>query len=1175
MSMFGKFRDKFQTLKADLKEKAEHRAPKDLMAPLQVDMEKIEEMNSKNRLFGRERERSRSGSRVLADMAVKTGRGTTIRSDRQVMDDLEPSFFDVSFDAKGYTLDEMTVAIPRSSILDPNGSGGQKHPTAEGNPFSPTNGQGASESVDPFSVGTDAADPVNAIAKGNPFLNNSAAASGSSSGLQEQKAHSPVGKLRSDSAREKTDMYLMEQISQNDRTKDIISRRLMGEITLNYDKIIKSMQHVNEIDMDVTRASISVKAARTKLKFAKDTVVQAGLKLARERRKKHRMSQLRAAVRLIKGLSNIGNEVSEAVEKLEFVRAESTLKSSTEILLGKGAVQFSLLDEMRQRQYHTRKWLRRQVDKELESVVLKFNGDKYGDILWSYHISDLHSKAITDSKGIEDELSLDAVQENYAFVSKYRLKGPVESNKGIAGMAERIQRIFLNATETTLRRSVDPTLSGPVERRLSFAANLGGSHQNDNSENELEYIAACEKLTPSKFVDSLRKSLLELTEYLHSHFLCTQWHRDAYSALNADAKYLHRPNRTQDEIGWENASGKNSPVPKGVDRNGTDEGDTRKPPSTSHCHLVARGLAISRHVIWDAMQERIAFFVSSVPIVCPSFKLEHVVDVYLLLQKIEEIGKDFLDATNRVGDESKNTLAACRKEFLDRYMTAMEKDIFSTLDNFLARENWERLHISLEDLGGMNALVLRHSSNKGSLRREQIVPSKQNAFELFLENGSPILSVAPKDAGEDVVSAIPNGENGKTAVDENNEYKYEPLSNDERVLTSTSVNGFAKFTGACMQVMEKLPTLAYRAFTSAFLSLNYYMHAVINLFLPSNILVEMMKSNLPNDDMNGVAWRFGNLRETTKKISTQLRDASDTKNDSGKISSSSSRRVERSASLNNEIEGNENSLFGLEKCCSASESLFFLMEVLEFLRPRFVKCLGQEYRSKCDELYASNRLAIEELRVLMYDVAARRVLPRETVLSMVEGLKWDKKELPETYYPYVTKLLEKVGMASGQIQSLVPAHLHKSVWLSVVDVLMEHLLEALSRVKKCNGNGRAQMALDLATLYRGLEQISQDTSGSNRRHILGSFIKAYYFDSAPDFVSWMESGLAKGGEFFSDSILARRHFLSLITLEKSPLSKLAKKKRNELKTTVETVWMKAIIARQSESGENERSGLQK
>ena len=105
------------------------------------------------------------------------------------------------------------------------------------------------------------------------------------------------------------------------------------------------------------------------------------------------------------------------------------------------------------------------------------------------------------------------------------------------------------------------------------------------------------------------------------------------------------------------------------------------------------------------------------------------------------------------------------------------------------------------------------------------------------------------------------------------------------------------------------------------------------------------------------------------------------------------------------------------------------------------------------------------------------------------------------------------------------------------------------------------MALDLATLYRGLEQIAAESTQSNRRNILSSFIKAYYFDKPEDLLIWMEAGMSDGGEFANDSLLAKRHFLSLVSLEKSPLSKLSRTKRNDLKKRIEEVWMKAILQR--------------
>ena len=71
------------------------------------------------------------------------------------------------------------------------------------------------------------------------------------------------------SIREMTDNILMDSISEHDRIKDAVNRRLMDEVVANYDKFIKGLQHVNEVDMDLTRASLFVKSARKELLFSR------------------------------------------------------------------------------------------------------------------------------------------------------------------------------------------------------------------------------------------------------------------------------------------------------------------------------------------------------------------------------------------------------------------------------------------------------------------------------------------------------------------------------------------------------------------------------------------------------------------------------------------------------------------------------------------------------------------------------------------------------------------------------------------------------------------------------------------------------------------------------------------------------------------------------------------
>ena len=131
------------------------------------------------------------------------------------------------------------------------------------------------------------------------------------------------------SIREMTDNILMDSISEHDRIKDAVNRRLMDEVVANYDKFIKGLQHVNEVDMDLTRASLFVKSARKELLFSRETVVRDSLRLTTKLRRGQRMKRLYEAVKLIKQLSNLENDITDAVEAENFVHAEQFIRNAS------------------------------------------------------------------------------------------------------------------------------------------------------------------------------------------------------------------------------------------------------------------------------------------------------------------------------------------------------------------------------------------------------------------------------------------------------------------------------------------------------------------------------------------------------------------------------------------------------------------------------------------------------------------------------------------------------------------------------------------------------------------------------------------------------------------------------------------------------------------------------
>ena len=597
--MFGKFKERISrkiggskppnlpTIKVSADEK------RDIMAALSpmkkkgdttaeascVDVDKAAE--NKSRLFMARRPR---GSFSLDESEVKTGGvGETLRSEKDILLEFDAEYFDSKCDATQKVLDLLTKKLPL------------KHTRRAANPFKGNISAAKASSGNPFSAKSSGEENSNGsvqMSESNPFASTTKPAghatleietdkqtkvesSGSEPSVvwgKEDTAHTKQ------SIREMTDNILMDSISEHDRIKDAVNRRLMDEVVANYDKFIKGLQHVNEVDMDLTRASLFVKSARKELLFSKETVVRDSLRLTTKLRRGQRMKRLYEAVKLIKQLSNLENDITDAVEAENFVHAEQLLRNASLTLKGDLAREFTSLSQTRDRLDHIRPWLRRQIDEFLESTIIPHDHEKADDtssetllvsnyckIIKAYQIADEHVEDLErmDINGVHEVSD----QATYSFASKFRMRGPLPSSKGIIGMAERIQMYFINGVEKIIRDSVDNSLPGPslnrsqlpsVSNRSSFSSmetkRKSSTSIDQTNEDDDAYVAACKKMSAKEFVKTLQIILWKLTDLLHTHFLLTQWHRDPFSSLNLDPKYLHRSHRDQDEAALSSAS---------------------------------------------------------------------------------------------------------------------------------------------------------------------------------------------------------------------------------------------------------------------------------------------------------------------------------------------------------------------------------------------------------------------------------------------------------------------------------------------------------------------------------------------------------------------------------------------------------------------------------------------
>lgn len=101
---------------------------------------------------------------------------------------------------------------------------------------------------------------------------------------------------------DKTVMYIMREQTSKDVAQDAIQSRLSRAILDNYSKFIDGMKFVQEVDLDITRAEITVGNILRELRGAKDGFVTNTLHLIRRRRRRERLQDVRSRLLWLKVL---------------------------------------------------------------------------------------------------------------------------------------------------------------------------------------------------------------------------------------------------------------------------------------------------------------------------------------------------------------------------------------------------------------------------------------------------------------------------------------------------------------------------------------------------------------------------------------------------------------------------------------------------------------------------------------------------------------------------------------------------------------------------------------------------------------------------------------------------------------------------------------------------------
>ncbi|KCV71347.1 hypothetical protein H696_02295 [Fonticula alba] len=214
-------------------------------------------------------------------------------------------------------------------------------------------------------------------------------------------------------------------------------------------------------------------------------------------------------------------------------------------------------------------------------------------------------------------------------------------------------------------------------------------------------------------------------------------------------------------------------------------------------------------------------------------------------------------------------------------------------------------------------------------------------------------------------------------------------------------------------------------------------------------------------------------------------------------------------------------LYGLPFRIVGSESLMFLYTVLIATRSHLDKLLSDGRGAPLvDGFFDRVVEALPELRLFMFRCFAMRLLPVTPIINQIVATPWELREVGFDSSPYVSAVANDVSALIGRLTTdasslrylfgvsgalaeaavagdkrftlaaLPRSPLVELVLSRLLQVIGEALVEAYSRVKRCNNQGRALMQLDARTLATSLEQIT-GLRMTNIRYV-EDFIKAFY-----------------------------------------------------------------------------------
>ncbi|CAM6082152.1 unnamed protein product [Calypogeia fissa] len=860
---------------------------------------------------------------------------------------------------------------------------------------------------------------------------------------------------------------------------DMITERLSKQVVENHEEMVKGMQLVTELDRDLQLSSIICKNGRRFLSMAAQEVTQ-DLVVAENVKKKQVLLNLLPVLERIQLAIETKSRLNSTMERGDYALALQ-LCSESALLLEECSDLKAIIDV----NHSLEDWLQRtieSVDKILLTVCHKFNPDKYSSVLLAYVVLD-----------------------------------------DIPGLAEKAQTFYAQIIVSETHA---------VARNLLFQ---GQDPQILLRKTRIPYNDLCAQLSEAKFKECLHRSLEVLFDLLSSYYNMMTWKPVLGITTATDQISFRVPKHDA-------AHSNGEAYTAGEGRSAREDLQEGSSARVRDATLVISGaLERGRKTVWELSARRVAVLLSCEALCTTS--------PHQFLQSLDWVTKFILAGEAFCGVEAMTLRAKLVKQS-EKYYWSFHRQNLEVLRVILGREVWQQLNSTILKTLHLSSLsygtpVLRRSdglesSTGGTSKPKELEnlqltkrenPSSRASFDNWVRRGNPfidrkvgnIVSGTADENGkvksgegsyqqghpQDVRAGDEEGEDEDLLadfIDEDSQLpgrlEIEHMQNSAKVsqsyessliLTTSAVN-LLRYMEKYIKLMQILQPIVSEVFRGLCQLFELYFFTVFKVFGNRDFLSTPLRSALVRISQ-GLEEQRVQLPPSPKRTSSTGPPSSPGNSAlSGEASSAGVTMLPMVPS----------NLFALKERAAAVESLLCLTQILQNSHLDLKTMLPQDTLAYMEQFLNETVGLVPDLRVHIYKVAARLVLNLGGYIDRIANARWELKELGVEHNGYVDLLLGEFKQYSNKLfQASVHMEVRDAMLEYGVDVVAETILDGLSRVKKCNNEGRALMSLDLQVLINGLRHLAPQKLKSNLL-IVETYVKAFYLPET-EYLHWIRA----------------------------------------------------------------------